>query len=873
MSGPGENMTHEDMVREDMTHGDTAHGNAGHGNAGHGDGRGEGGPASSSAPPALPASFAPPAGTSTELSELAQISELLELAGDEAPDFGAGVPRQPSERIVAAPRAAVGRLAATVDRLADELRAAESGADARALTALACGVLMERLGCGPQAAARQLDELSERSGQPALEIAADLISQVSGDALSRMVPDRRLQGPRPSAAVRLRTAQSGMLNSPDVHAAAHSLKRQALEPLGAQAVAVWALSADGSLWLAGHAGFTAAETRRWRHVPPRVATLARRAVVQRQASWTTDADAGSAPSIGLAGAKPGAGRVAIPAVLGGRMLGVLEICWPGPVGDLPPQVHRQLEALAELCAHTLDSGPADTDGRHGAEGQRSEALGNLVDGLLDPALVLHPLHAADGTVADFRITHVNERFVDPSGRPRAAIEGLPLLQAYPLSAVDGGLSEKIEHVYATGETYRDERMTLDAMIDQVPISTVAAVGISRLGSAVVLTWRLEDEAARLARLLHHAQRLGRIGGFEEDFVSGETIWNPELFDLFGLAVTDKPVPLRELAGSVHPDDADEISRFIRTVLRRHTAASVAFRLRRGDGVLRYIRIVAEPVLDDSGTVTGVRGACQDVSSQHWTEIALAATRDRLEHTEREVVERNQLTLRLQRAIMPATPDPVDAWGLRIAVRYQPAEQGDVVGGDWYDSVVLPSKKVLLVVGDVAGHGIDAATDMVALRNALRGLAATGARPSQILGWLNTVAHRMTGDIVTATAVCALYDPQERTLRWAAAGHPPPLLVRDGIAAALPMPAGVLLGAMAEPHYAEETVGLEAGDVLLMYTDGLIERRDRSLSESLTHLVGMAKAPGLSLTQRLDHMLVHSNSDTDDDTCLIGIEVR
>jgi PAS domain S-box-containing protein len=775
-------------------------------------------------------------------------------------------------RIVAAPRAAVGRLAATVERLADELRAAESGADARALTALACGVLMERLGCGPQAAARQLDELAERSGQPALEIAADLVSQVSGDAVGRMAGDRRRTPPRSPAAVRLRAAESGLLNTPDVHAAARSLKRQALEPLGATAVAVWALSADGSLWLAGHAGFTAAETRRWRHVPPRVATLARRAVVQRAACWTTDADDGPAPSIGLAGARSGADRVAVPAILGGRMLGVLEICWPGPVGDLPPQVHRQLEALAELCAHTLDSGPADGDPR-GTDDPRSAALGNLVDGLLDPAMVLHPVHAAGGTVADFRITHVNERFVDPSGRPRAAIEGLPLLQAYPLAAVDGGLFEKIEHVHATGEPYRDERMVLDSLIDQVPISTVAAVGVSRLGSAVILTWRLEDEAARLARLLHHAQRLGRIGGFEEDFVSGETIWNPELFDLFGLSVTDKPVPVRDLAGSAHPDDADEISRFIRAVLQRHTASSVAFRLRRGDGVLRYIRIVAEPVFDESGTATGVRGACQDVSSQHWTEIALAATRDRLEHTEREAAERNRLTLRLQRAIMPATPEPVDAWGLRIAVRYQPAEQGDVVGGDWYDSVILPSKKVLLAVGDVAGHGIDAATDMVALRNALRGLAATGARPSQILGWLNTVAHRMTGDIVTATAVCALYDPQERTLRWATAGHPPPLLVRNGGAGALPMPAGVLLGAMAEPHYAEETLALEEGDVLLMYTDGLIERRDRSLTESLEHLIGMARVPGLSLTQRLDHMLLHSNSDTDDDTCLIGIEVR
>ena len=201
-------------------------------------------------------------------------------------------------------------------------------------------------------------------------------------------------------------------------------------------------------------------------------------------------------------------------------------------------------------------------------------------------------------------------------------------------------------------------------------------------------------------------------------------------------------------------------------------------MQRSDGVQRYIRIVAEPVLED-GTMTAVRGACQDVSAQHWTEIALAATRDRLEHTEREVEEGNRLTLRLQRAIMPVEPTLIDAAGLQIATRYRPAEKGDLVGGDWYDAVVLPNGRVLLVVGDVAGHGIDAATEMV-------GAAQRVARPRghrrdlpQMLNWLGTVAHHMSGNVVTATVICGIYDPADRTLRWARAGHPPPLLLRNG----------------------------------------------------------------------------------------------
>ncbi|WP_229858527.1 PP2C family protein-serine/threonine phosphatase, partial [Streptomyces poonensis] len=195
----------------------------------------------------------------------------------------------------------------------------------------------------------------------------------------------------------------------------------------------------------------------------------------------------------------------------------------------------------------------------------------------------------------------------------------------------------------------------------------------------------------------------------------------------------------------------------------------------------------------------------------------------------------------------------------------------LVGGDWYDAVVLPSKQVLLSVGDVAGHGIEAATSMVVLRNALRGLAVTGAGPAQLLSWLNNVAHHLTNS-VTATAICALYDPSTRVLRWARAGHLPPVLVREGQAATLPMLKGLLLGAVSDVAYQEAEVRLDIGDTLLMYTDGLVERRDRSMEESLHHLVTTAATSRTSLEQRLDHLLTYSRSDTDDDTCIISIEV-
>ncbi|MEU6224439.1 SpoIIE family protein phosphatase [Streptomyces sp. NPDC047042] len=790
--------------------------------------------------------------------------------GEEGDPKGAGAPSR------------VGRLAATVERLRREVRTAHAEADGRALIELAKGILVERLGCGPSQAARQLAELTEQAGVTPLEFAVDVINQAARDRLSD-VTTALLASPadhgdttdppgRDSFAVRLRTAESGALAAHDAQAVADSLLEHALTPLGAEAVAIWALGADGSLTLAGSAGFPAAEAARWRYVPPGVVTVARRGLGERTGQWIGSLSETGLPSIGRHH-HPDGGRVAVPAGTGGRIHGVLEIVWPTPLGAQPPQIVRQIEALAELCAHTLEtcSPPRpDADTRTWPRPDLTELM-DLADGLHDPALVLVPHLDVTGDLADFRIHHVNTHFLDPAGRPRGAVNGALLLEAYPMAAGESELFEQIERVYATGEPFRARRMRLTALVDDVPLAAVADMSVSRHGGSVLLVWRMEDETARLANLLQHAQRLGRIGGFEENLRTGEITWNGQLYSLYGKPSVSGPVPLEELPAHAHPDDAVVIGRFLRTLLHQRRPASAAFRLQRPDGVTRHIRVVAEPVLDSDGRLFVVRGAYQDISAHHWTEVALAATRDQLAHSEQQASERNRLTLQLQHAIMPPAQAPLEAPGLRVAVRYRPAETQHLVGGDWYDAVVLPSGLVLLCVGDVAGHGIEAATSMVVLRNALRGLAVTGAGPGQLLSWLNMVAHHLTGS-VTATAVCGLYDPDRHTLRWARAGHLPPVLVRAGEAAPLPLIKGLLLGAVPEATYEEQEVQLAVDDTLLMYTDGLIERRDRSVEESLAQLLLAARTVSPTLDQQLDRLLTYSKSDTDDDTCIVGVRV-
>ncbi|MFD6763979.1 SpoIIE family protein phosphatase, partial [Streptomyces roseolus] len=777
------------------------------------------------------------------------------------------------------PADADGRLAATVERLRGEVRAAQAAAEGRALIELAKGVIVERLGCGPAQAARQLAELAERAGLSRLELAADIINQAARDRMAEAadefvrtaVGEPAAPAPAASVSVRLRTAESAVLSAGDTQSVAESLLRHALEPLGAVAVAIWTTGPDTSLSLRGHAGFGLDEAARWHYVPPGVTTAARQALVGRRTVRYASLAAAGIPSIGRS-RHPDGGRVVVPAGTGGRIHGVLEVCWGRPLDPLPQAVERQLEALAELCAHTLEALPEPAPGGFPVPGGAGASeLAELSDGLYDPALVLTPHLDETGQLVDFRIRHANAHFQDPAGRPRGSVDGALLLEAYPATAGGSELFDRIERVYATGEPFRARRVRLTALVDQVPLASLADISISRYGTSLLLIWRVEDESARLASLLQHAQRLGRVGAFEEDVVAGDITWHGQLYELFGLGTTERPVSLRELADHAHPDDADIIRRFLQKVLDQRRVASAAFRMLRHDGVTRHIRVTAEPALGPDGGLQAVRGAYQDISAQHWTEVALTATRDRLVATEEAAEERNRLTLQLQHAIMPPAKPPLDAPGLDVAVRYRPAETESLVGGDWYDTVVLPSKKVLLCVGDVAGHGVEAATGMVVLRNALRGLAVTGAGPGQLLSWLNSVAHHLTAH-VTATAVCGIYDPGSRTLRWARAGHLPPVLVRGEDADDLPLLRGMLLGALAEAEYEESELRLEPGDTVLMYTDGLVERRDTAVHDSVAQLLTVARQPSASLERRLDQLLARSKSDTDDDTCVVGVQV-
>jgi serine phosphatase RsbU (regulator of sigma subunit) len=251
--------------------------------------------------------------------------------------------------------------------------------------------------------------------------------------------------------------------------------------------------------------------------------------------------------------------------------------------------------------------------------------------------------------------------------------------------------------------------------------------------------------------------------------------------------------------------------------------------------------------------------------------ALAAAAGQLAEAELRATAEHELSVRLQQALMPEGLGLGDAAGVEVAARCRPARPGFLVAGDWYDALRLPGGDLLFVVGDIAGHGIEAVAGMVAMRNALRGLAATGAEPSELIARLNHAACLYAQDI-TGTVICGRYTPATRRLRWARAGHLPLVLVRDGIATVQPMPEGMLLGVYPEDTYQQLDLSLHAGDTLLLCTDGVIERRAAPISEALAQFAAAAVPVGADRAGHVDHLLANAASDTGDDACLLAIRI-
>ena len=228
---------------------------------------------------------------------------------------------------------------------------------------------------------------------------------------------------------------------------------------------------------------------------------------------------------------------------------------------------------------------------------------------------------------------------------------------------------------------------------------------------------------------------------------------------------------------------------------------------------------------------------------------------------------------LQNLVLPtALPDVA---GIEMCARYAPASDGLLIGGDWYDCFQIADDRISLAVGDVAGHGIQAAATMAQLRSALRAYALIGGSPSAVVAQLEYLVSEIEPETLVALALGEL-DPGTGVVQLTVAGLTPPLVIAKGVAQFLHGAEAPPLNARASPsdEWTEQHVRLEPGDMLVLFSDGLVERRGIGLDTCLERLRLYAQTIGPeTATKDVCNDIVHEMTGaslTEDDVCVLVV---
>lgn len=300
---------------------------------------------------------------------------------------------------------------------------------------------------------------------------------------------------------------------------------------------------------------------------------------------------------------------------------------------------------------------------------------------------------------------------------------------------------------------------------------------------------------------------------------------------------------------------------------------VAFDLQRADG--SPLSVLAHGVLlrDETGVPEAIEVTLLDATVRRSYERELLRARQAAERSEREV---RDIAEALQRSLLQRADLPGGAFA--VATRYVPAVDNLQVGGDWHDAFLVDDDRAVgISVGDIVGKGIGAACAMGQVRSALRALARSGSGPGAVLQEVDRFVQTVP-DAYASTAVYAELDLASHELRYAAAGHPPPVLVRvDGSTEVLwggrSAPVGAVHLVTTRP---EATVALDPGDRVVLYTDGLCERPGRSPDDGFDLVAAhAARLRALPLDDLADELMrtMLGGDDLRDDTCLLVLEVR
>ncbi|RST06664.1 ANTAR domain-containing protein [Streptomyces sp. WAC07149] len=497
----------------------------------------------------------------------------------------------------------------------------------------------------------------------------------------------------------------------------------------------------------------------------------------------------------------------------------------------------------------------------------------LVQRLPGSVVVLTPLRGSAGEIEDYRIDSASPGALDIAGRTGKDLIGLHVLEAYPM-VLGTDLWEGYGRALESGEVWVGEPFEYEEVVSGIPRLSRFHIQAQPWRGRLVVSWVRLDAGEREERRLAVMQRLGNLGWADWDLTTDTITWSEQVYTIFGRDRRNGPMTLEELPRHVPAEDLPALGHSVERLLGDGRPIDHSFRITTPAGLIRHVRIVAEADCDAEGTPVEVHGFFQDVTETKEFERELLERRIAAIMQESQLKAERDLAGRLRHALLPLPRQSVNVGGLHVEIAYEPAQQGLNVGGDWYSAIELLDNSALLVVGDVAGHGMASVGMMAQLRFTAKGMAVTGTPLTHILARLNVLLlHSGEDHVSTATVIMARYQPKARRLTWARAGHCPPLLIRQGEAHYLDSPDGILLGASHEARYAEATLLLDRGDQLLLYTDGVVEEPGEDIQVGLNRLADMAAAAHAADGRvLLDTVLaaLPDRSRRRDDVCLVHI---
>jgi PAS domain S-box-containing protein len=378
-----------------------------------------------------------------------------------------------------------------------------------------------------------------------------------------------------------------------------------------------------------------------------------------------------------------------------------------------------------------------------------------------------------------------------------------------------------------GSTLLDKMLTLQVFNATVAFTSLffAAIVSERMRSrealeraAAELEDRVRDRTMALSAAneqLGEAQALAHVGSWEWDLESGAVSWSPEMYRIHGIPADEGPVTIERAPELVVPEDRPRIKGNVARALEGGSTEipDIEYRIARRDGSVRMLTGKARIMRSDDGSPDRMVGTVQDITER------------------REIEREHRIANTLQRALLPERLPQIA--GLELASRYVPAEEGSSAGGDWYDVIELPDGDLALVIGDVAGHGTQAASVMGQVRMAVRAYSVEGHPPKVVMGLINALLRSLYGGEQMVTMLYVVVNPVTLETTIVNAGHPPPLVLDPaGGAIYLGSPVGLPVGLSWDLPYEGSLVRLPADSTLVLFTDGIIDRRDMPVKDGL-----------------------------------------